>query len=77
MNSTHEPMTCRSSQPQPVGAFFSKLSPAAMRDLESMLSPADYPVNKLVFSEKIRHAACLSSSPARSSSPSTRVTAEG
>jgi CRP/FNR family cyclic AMP-dependent transcriptional regulator len=52
MHSTHEPITCRSSQPQPVGAFFSKLSPVAMQDLEQMLSPSDYPVNHTVFSEK-------------------------
>ena len=42
MNSTHEPITCRSRQPQPVGAFFSKLAPAAIEDLESIGCPSDY-----------------------------------
>jgi hypothetical protein len=52
MNSTHEPINCRSRQPQPVGAFFSKLSPAAIEDLESIESPSDYAANQILFSER-------------------------
>src|ERR1039458_5348350 len=52
MNSTHEPINCRSHQPQPVGAFFSKLSPAAIEDLESIESPSDYAANQILFSER-------------------------
>ena len=52
MNSTHEPINCRSHQPQPAGAFFSKLSPAAIEDLESIESPSDYAANQILFSER-------------------------
>ena len=52
MTSTHETTNCRSHQPQPVGAFLSKLAPAALADLDAMQCPTDYPVNKIVFSER-------------------------
>jgi CRP/FNR family cyclic AMP-dependent transcriptional regulator len=52
MNSTHEPINCRSLQPQKVGALFSKLSPAAIEDLESIECPSGYAANQTLFSEK-------------------------
>lgn len=52
MNSTHEAINCRSRQPQPVGAFFSKLAPAAIEDLESIQCSSEYAANQTLFSER-------------------------
>jgi CRP/FNR family transcriptional regulator len=39
-------------QARRAGEFFNKLSPAALRDLESMQFPSAYPPNYILFSEK-------------------------
>jgi CRP/FNR family cyclic AMP-dependent transcriptional regulator len=52
MDSTREPMNCRKPQAQPTCGFFTKLSPVAMKDIESLQTPADIPANRVLFSEK-------------------------
>jgi CRP/FNR family cyclic AMP-dependent transcriptional regulator len=52
MNSTHEPMKCRKTHDHLTGAFFCKLSPAALADLDSLQEPIDVPANRVLFAEK-------------------------
>ena len=52
MDTTRKPTSCRTSQPQPTGKFFDKLTPAALEDLATMQSPIAYPANRILFSEK-------------------------
>src|SRR3984957_3045809 len=52
MDTTRKPTSCRTSQPQPTGKFFDKLTPAALEDLATMQNPAAYPANRVLFSEK-------------------------
>lgn len=52
MYTTSETMTGSKGQTKQVGEFFKKLSPAALRDLESMEFPTLYQPGQLLFSEK-------------------------
>ena len=52
MYTTSETMTGSKEQTKQVGEFFKKLSPAALRDLESMQFPTLYQPGQLLFSEK-------------------------
>lgn len=52
MYTTSETMTGSKGQTKRSGEFFSKLSPAALRDLESMEFPTLYQPGQLLFSEK-------------------------
>jgi CRP/FNR family cyclic AMP-dependent transcriptional regulator len=52
MYTTSETMTGSKGQTKQLGEFFKKLSPAALRDLESMQFPTLYQPGQLLFSEK-------------------------
>lgn len=52
MQTMRETMTSNKVQSQRPGEFFKKLSPAALRDLESMEFPTLYQPGQLLFSEK-------------------------
>jgi CRP/FNR family transcriptional regulator len=52
MEHTHTTSSTSRTQAGPVGEFFSKLTPAALADLNSLLFPSSYPANFVLFSEK-------------------------
>src|SRR5215469_2221769 len=52
MHTMRETMTSNKVQSQRPGEFFKKLSPAALKDLESMEFPTLYQPGMLLFSEK-------------------------
>src|SRR5215469_13825104 len=52
MQATHETSSNHNGQACRAGEFFSKLSPAALRDLESMAFATAYQPGTIVFSEK-------------------------
>ena len=54
MDTTRKPTSCRTSQPQPSGKFFDKLTPAALEDLATMQNPIAYPANRILFSDMQR-----------------------
>src|SRR6266496_1882501 len=52
MQTMREANSSCTGQAQRAGEFFKKLSPAALRDLESMEFPTSYPPGVVLFSEK-------------------------
>jgi CRP/FNR family cyclic AMP-dependent transcriptional regulator len=52
MDTMHKPTSCRTTQAPSAGAFFDKLTPAALQDLQSMLNSTAYPANRILFSER-------------------------
>jgi CRP/FNR family transcriptional regulator, cyclic AMP receptor protein len=52
MASTYTTSSSSSSQAWFAGTFFSKLSPAALQDLQSIQFPSSYAANVVIFSEK-------------------------
>lgn len=53
MQTMRELVTENKGQARRAGEFFSKLSPAALEDLESMQHPSAYPAGIILFSEKL------------------------
>jgi len=52
MASTFTTSSSSSTQVQPAGEFFNKLTPAALQDFQSMQFPSSYAANVVIFSEK-------------------------
>jgi len=52
MDMTRNTLSCRTPQTASAGLFLEKLSPVALQNLQSMLSPVTCPAGRIVFSEK-------------------------